>query len=110
MNYRRGLQRLYVVLVICWIAVVWLTILPGRGQPWQAKIFQTAEGTGPHFMPPEEFLAHADFYAAQTAHEEARRKWTWALLLSVVPPLMFYFVLFYVAPWIHRGFSTRTQV
>jgi hypothetical protein len=114
MRYRRGFQRIYAVLVVCWIAVVALTVLSGHWQPWKASFFQpvgTDQSKAREFtVSPEEFLAHADFYVAQAARRETTRKWTWALLLSIIPPLVLYFALFYVAPWIYSGFSPAPHI
>jgi hypothetical protein len=36
--------------------------------------------------------------------EDMRRRWLWSAISGIVPPLIIYGVLFYVAPWVYRGF------
>lgn len=37
--------------------------------------------------------------------EQRNRQLQWAFWLSIPPPLLGYFLLFIVAPWVHRGFK-----
>ena len=39
----------------------------------------------------------------------SHKRWIWAAALSTIPPPVLYLLLFFVAPWIYRGFRP-TQV
>ncbi len=41
--------------------------------------------------------------------ELAKQRWEWAVGLSLFVPLAAYLILFYVVPWVFRGFSPGTQ-
>lgn len=109
MNYRRGLLRVFGVLASAWVVLVLLGALSGRWEPWRS--FEQSEERVP-LISPEEFLKesaapHADIFDQVSAAERkaAHRRWMWASGTSIAPPLFLYSMLFYVLPWIYRGFK-----
>src|ERR1035437_4538673 len=109
MNYRRGLQRVYVVLTVAWIAVVFFTIITDRWEPWShlkplpagwsfapAQTYEFAPSELRPIINPEEYLAH----------ERARERWEWAVGLTLIVPTALYLPLFHIYRWIYRGFRT----
>jgi hypothetical protein len=142
MNYRRGLQRFYVVLVICWIAFVVVATQSGRWRPWpympraswevpphdpavpapqgkweiesetpivpptSASKPRPTKSDGPDFVSPEKFLHDA---ALQEERHRSIIRWSWVTGLAIVPSALGYVLLFYVAPWIYRGFRPGTH-
>jgi hypothetical protein len=141
MNYRRGFQRLYVVLAVVWIAGAPFSVLYGRWEPW--LIFQRTElyasevrianvdhssPTGWSFAnesprqnsssvipaPPLPLgvklarLRVVDWPA--TERMRAHQRWIWAGSLLALPPLFGYLILFFVIPWVYRGFKPGAQI
>jgi len=111
MNYRRGLQRVYAALTVVWIAGVLFAVLMGRWEPWHR--FEPQNGWSfvneTPTVSPEDFLNGktarlSDIDDAATQRMIMHQRWAWASGISTVPPLVLYFLLFYVAPWIYRGF------
>jgi len=119
MNYRRGLQRLYVLMVLCWIAFVLLATQSGRWKPWPAAYNSewdiesmtpiasssavSEKPTDPKWtVTPEQYLRR---YARQQNQRSYIVRWSWVAGLSIIPPLLTYFLLFYITPWIYRGFA-----
>jgi hypothetical protein len=114
MNYRRGLQRVYLLIAVVWIAGVSFALLSYRWQPWRATLplwaaqnetLQTSRSdASPFKVTPEAFL-----------HEKATklihgRIWMWDAALSLIAPLVLYGVLFGALPWAHRGFRPGAQI
>jgi hypothetical protein len=86
MNYRSGLQRLYVVFCVVWIVGALFAVQYGDWHP--DKFFNGGwETVG--IAPAEEFRLH----------------WPSIVIVSCVPPIVAYIVLFHIAPWIMRGFK-----
>jgi len=86
MNYRRGLQRIYVAVVVCWIAYIALL----AGPLWA-------------------FIQKRDWpYLAPSQVQLLRLVWFGAVL--ILPPAFGYAVIFVVIPWIFRGFKPGTQI
>ena len=107
MNYRRGLQRLYAVLTVAWIALVLFTVLPGRWRPWLA-FSQWQSELHPYTQGGTGSLEDIDLPA--TARLEIHTRRLWAVGLSIGPPLIAYLLLFYVAPWLYHGFRSGTHI
>lgn len=138
MNYQRGFQRLYVLLVICWIAFVVLATQSGRWRPWPympraSWELQTsaipprgqweiesetpivppvmtpipAKTNDPKFVSPEKFLRDA---ALQEERHRNIVKWSLVAGAAVAPSALGYALLFYVAPWVYRGFKPGAQI
>ena len=140
MNYRRGLQRLYAVLAVVWIAGAPFAVLSGSWEPWlkfQGAELYTAEDrtanvdhsspTGwsianespkqrPSVIPAPPLpigvkmarLRVVDW--AATERMRAYQRWIWAGGLLALPPIFGYLILFYVIPWVYRGFKPGTQI
>jgi hypothetical protein len=121
MNYRRGFQRVYALLVVLWIAFVLLATQSGKWRPWPympraqweidaekavipPPLPRSAANTNePVFnVSPEQFLRDA-------AHQEERHRaiirWSWVIGFALLPPIFGYLLLFYVTPWIYQGFT-----
>ena len=137
MNYRRGFQRFYAVVACAWIASISFAILSGSWRPWYSPIFNhgwsstedvppvtvvkseplpagtgtiaslspsTGDKASPFIVSPEEFLRQ------ETAHQHKIRMWSRMTVLALSPPLIGYLVLFFIVPWVYRGFSPKTQI
>jgi hypothetical protein len=132
MNYRRGLQRIYAVLTVAWIAGA-LFVLPaerlnfrsieqppevaafirdfGEASLWKAPLgYERYKPINlPDVLPAEFFQRRDAAVAAQERAEQsgprfraAKALWLFGVLL--LPPLLGYALLFGVIPWIYRGF------
>jgi hypothetical protein len=105
MNYRRGFQRVYAALTVVWITVIMFVVLADFWQPWYSPIFNggwsSTEDQSPLAVVRSEPLPAQTWTVAQQV-----RRWTWATGLSMVPPLLGYLILFYLLPWIYRGFRS----
>lgn len=109
MNYRRGLQRAYMVLTVAWIAGVMSTVLTGHWEPWHR--FEQQNGwsvvSETPIVSPEQFFGKArlsDIDEAETQRMMLHQRIGWAFGVSVIPTLAVYLTLFLVAPWVYRGF------
>ena len=91
MNYRRGFRRLYLVLTVAWIVwVFWFT------HPEDWRLFWPFPSTGiPSGTPRWEIIV---------------AEWSPALLPPLFGFILLYPVLFYVVPWISRGFRPGTRI
>jgi hypothetical protein len=115
MNFRRGFQRAYVALTVIWIASV---IFTGRWEPWlrlQQIEFLPLElvkesSASTSLTAPPITARFEDIDEAATSRMQTRQRWMWALGISVIPPLAIYLTLFYVLPWIYRGFRAAQQI
>jgi len=106
MNYRRGLQRLYLALTVVWIAAVVLTVLPGRWRPWLALNIWEMD-LRPDAPTLTASLADIDEVATAALEVHTRRVWT--IGLSLIPPILVYLFVFYIAPWLYRGFRPKAH-
>jgi hypothetical protein len=106
MNYRRGFQRVYAVLTVVWIAIVLFTVISGRWEPWLRLHFHQGMASLEDIVPDQ---SNNQFDQATVWREGARQRWVWALGLSLIPPVVLYLLLFYVALWIYRGFRPGTH-
>ena len=101
MDYRRGLQRVYAVLALVWLAATSWVIISGRAKPWtiledKSPPTYTADPSELRELTNDEILA---------SHEaDVRRRWVWSGWLGVGVPVAGYILLFLVAPWIYSGF------
>jgi hypothetical protein len=109
MNYRRGFQRLYLVLSVAWMVVACLAYR-WSNQPrsdagdrfTRNAASQSLSGGGG-----DEF----DQYLVKTApppNSEAPngiRRYAKGVSIAFIPPLFGYLILFQVVPWIWRGFK-----
>lgn len=84
-NYRRGLQRVYSVLVVVWIAVALTLVIAERSQ---TDIFDVAA-------------------SGRSTTDLQIRYWSQGLAAVFLPPVFGYFALFVVIPWIARGFRNE---
>ena len=118
MNYRRGLQRVYVVLTAIWMACVLFTVLTGRWEPWRKATTDFTppppdswQGPAP-VISPEEFLKKKtarleDVDEAATRQLMMRQRFGCAFAIAIAPPLFAYLALFFVVPWVYRGFRSN---
>ena len=119
MNYRRGLQRVYAVLTAIWMACVLFTVLTGRWEPWQHLQADWTppppgswQGPAP-IISPEEFLKKntarlSDIDEAATQRMLMHQRFGWAFGVSTIPPLAAYLILFFIVPWVYRGFKQKS--
>jgi hypothetical protein len=137
MNYRRGFQRVYAVLTLAWIAVVAAGSLHDhfaqRSDPY-AKYggsfvppplssreaipsFEEFKKTLPSVPPPPRAPGAAIDYGAHSVaplespgSESPLRYWAVRSGVALLPPGVIYLFLFYVIPWIYRGFRPAKQI
>jgi hypothetical protein len=96
-NYRRGLQRVYVTASVVWVLVG--LALSIRDRPLATDMSPRSPDI------PEIFNR-----VARDMEREARtRYWLLHAAIIAVPPPSGYFALFCVLPWIVRGFTDRTN-
>lgn len=101
MYYRRGFQRIYAVLTVVWVAGVLFAVLSGRWEPWYSPLLNGGWSSTEQLSP----IRPPDF--AKFMMEETRRRWLWATMLSITAPALGYGLLFYIGPWLYRGFRPR---
>jgi hypothetical protein len=94
MNYRRGFQRLYVVLAVLWIVIACFAY---RWTPLEADWFTRN-------APKSEGDPYAKYGGAVTLSEDSRMRYAKGISIAIVPPTFGYLVLFQVVPWVWRGF------
>ena len=119
MNYRRGLQRLYVLIVVCWTAFVLFATQSGRWKPWPAaynpgwdveSITPIASSSGVSDKSSDQkWAVTPEQYLRDVARQENRRRavvrWSWIAGYALAPINLGHFLLFFVTPWIYRGFA-----
>jgi hypothetical protein len=112
-NYRRGFQRVYAILTVVWVVLLLVTLPVSRLKFWQPEKWETLSDHAAKSADPWEQAA-ADYRRAaeHTAQESEskRNKLLWIANVVVLPPLIGYVALFYVVPWIYRGFRPGTQI
>ena len=119
MNYRRGSQRLYVVMTGAWIGLLLLALPSYRVRFWVAPIDYGKYGvvttpTGDWFKdnaPKSIVTQNPDSFEPDppTISDSRVGKALWLLVVTLGPPAMGYIVVFVVVPWIFRGFR-GTQI
>jgi hypothetical protein len=108
MNYRRGLQRLYAVLASAWFLLVLFMVAADRWLwvPWH--VFPaTGEGLAKEYRVSVSQVAPVELSPAEVtlkAKLSFSRKAESVGLLSLPFPVLGYVVLFWVGPWVYRGF------
>ena len=124
MNYRRGLQRIYAVLAIMWVATL-LYVLPSeRLKFWQrtsgslAPVYEGPNASGvanvieiPASSRDERqykfTMTDGKIYVVTTEDAIAERpigKFAWLVAWLFAPLICTYGLLFIVFPWVFRGF------
>jgi hypothetical protein len=126
LNYKRGLQRVYVVASVIWI-VVWLALAiryrpvpdifdaaeaaaPTGPQSFSEFVAGKPEASPPAARTPKSFTPDtlpADFFDAVAAanHTTVRRDyWISRGALIALPPVACYLAFFVTVPWVARGF------
>lgn len=114
MNYRRGLQRAYFVLVAAWIALVVFMVLSDRWicEPWWRVLPNTYDslaeqaGAGPNSTSQPLINGYLKFLEGINDHFAAKKA-IWIAALSLPMPIVGYLLLFGAVPWIYRGFGPR---
>jgi hypothetical protein len=106
MNYRRGLQRVYAVLTVVWIAAVLFVIPPDRLRVWSGELESIddfmAFGRDHPIRNTLFFILVNNF---PNPHYDSRlEKCAWLATTLFLPPILGYLLIFYVGPWIYRGF------
>lgn len=97
MNYRRGLQRVYVTASVVWVVI--MLALSVKDRPPAPDMSPSSPDTFEIFN-----------RAAREMEREARvRYWLLRAAIIAVPPAGGYFGLFGALPWIVRGFTDRTD-
>jgi hypothetical protein len=108
MNFRRGLQRLYIVLALVWAVWAFDAVISGR---WIQRLWLDIH-LG--LLPPGTTVITSSSggswdVARLTPDLHYFSNWAWAIGLSILPPLLLYLLCFYVGPWVYRGFSPKPQ-
>ena len=83
-NYRRGLQRVCIALVVIWDSLAAFILFTGLWQPWN----NTVLNRGWSLIDPE-FL---------TPGEVWQQHWRWVMIFLIVAPTLGYGLLFLVGP------------
>jgi hypothetical protein len=109
MNYRRGLQRVYAIVTVAWIAVVFIGVFSGRWEPWVD--WSNWANRGWYFVSevPTFTASIDDIDVPGTERLRVHLRWGWSIGLASLPPLALYFILFFAIPWAYRGFRPATQ-
>jgi len=136
MNYRRGFRRLYIVLSLAWIVGVVLVMpWPSRHGIYDLDSAHKAGYSDTNIVQYLRSARGLDTEQSQALEELLRRRARGELspkedtrlkalikqpsqatrLLIIaswtfVPPIAAYLILFYVVPWICRGFRPATQI
>jgi hypothetical protein len=123
MNYRRGFQRLYLVLAIAWIAAIPFAVLSGRWEPYSAQgssvpaapVYDDgktvlAQLTDEQLQVYKELLLKKQAQALLEKNRLVRAQWLWTIGLSLLPPFLMYGLLFCIGPWVCRGFRPGAQI
>ncbi len=112
MNWLRGFRRLYFLLAAVWITGSLLYVAAGRKQPWRNNLPQWVKEN--ETLRPSDWqkpgLTPEQFLHNEALTEIAKRKLIWTLGLALAPPVMTYVLVFYVVPWVFRGFRPSTQI
>lgn len=107
MNYRRGFQRVYAVLTVVWAAAMLFAVLSDVWQPWYSPILNGGWSSTEDQLR----IVRSEPLPGQTLDSAQQvRRWLWAAGLSTLPPLLGYLILFYLVPWVYRGFRLGTQI
>jgi hypothetical protein len=120
MNYRRGFQRLFLVCVILWIGSVLSISLMNRPQPINDIELHLENGTVLHFPLGTDPAVMDSVIKRQSPPNgvtlvdspirSSLRYWERRWGIAFLPPALFYFFLFLVAPWISQGFRSATHI
>ena len=124
MNYWRGFQRLYVVLATAWIAAIPFAVLSGRWEPYSAQDSSVPAVTPVHddgktvltqltdeqLQVYKELLLKKQAQALLEKNRLVRAQWLWTIGLSLLPPFLLYGLLFYIGPWVYRGFRPGRHI
>lgn len=108
---RLGFQRLYAVLALVWIGIAAFTVLSGKWEPWlrfRTDWHVVASEYGGTVSPTPPSGAEPVSVRFEDL-EPIPSRWPWAVGASIIPPLLGYVLLFYVVPWVYRGFRPGTQ-
>jgi hypothetical protein len=116
MSYRKGLQRVYFVLTVMWVTIIFVAVFLGQWKPWNyiqsGDPYAEFGGWQVVSETPAPGLSELQrgIIEAQISHDAQVRNWSWSLCLAILPPLGLYFFVFYVATWVYRGFRPATQI
>ena len=130
MNYRRGLRRAYAVLTATWVAVLLFTLPSDRLKFWSAppqnvKVTNRF-GDEPIPPPPPSGVRFQEEQHSDSFQEAARSGdwniWTrdgepatrvqkvlWLAGVLFIPPVFGYIAIFFMIPWVYRGFRPSEQ-
>lgn len=134
MNYRRGLQRFYLVLTLAWVIVLSVALPADRLNFWSASQRQNpatlpadwfeankpesgqrakdydalAKKYGRTVEPPSDSFVPDVAAPLSTPSRASRALWLARVLL--LPPAFGYVTVFLVIPWVYRGFRSGTQI
>lgn len=86
-NYRRGLQRVYIVVSALWAVAIIVAVFEG----WH----------------PEAMVNGGWYIFGQPPTEVLRWNWRIVTAMCLLPPIIGYILLFHVGRWIYRGFSAK---
>jgi hypothetical protein len=125
LNYRRGFHRAYSVLTVAWVGLVLAVSVRDR------PLAVSATSVGPAAtLPPQPSVdvtrvhkdgakANSNWFAANNLLEvnptplmleasvSPMRYWSTRAGIAGVPPAFIYLLLFYVIPWVYRGFRDK---
>ena len=130
MNYRRGLQRLYVVCSLVWVSFMVVVSVRDRPKPidyvavakkYGATVITEPPETLPadfkdwdkpgQIKPPPGFILDEKPQNSLVADVKTSPLEYWGIRagITVAPPIGGYLLLFSVIPWVYRGFKSGTH-
>jgi hypothetical protein len=109
MNYRRGFQRIYGVLVITWIVALLYLMPAERVNVWrQVAVVRQGNLMANVPPPPKGYEKYVDVSVDTPTHvgQETSRsqKALWLAGVLFAPPVLGYVAGFLMVPWVYRGF------
>jgi hypothetical protein len=107
LDYRRGLQRLYVVLAVAWFLLVLFQVASDHWvrEPWRITPSTWSEMAKRYGAVEAAPGTKADFAVTVSP----LRKATWIIWLSLPIPVVGYVLLFEVSRWVYHGFRSSVR-
>jgi hypothetical protein len=113
MEYGRGLQRIYAVLTVAWIATILAVVPSYRLKFWSIQIPQgvlTVQLYDPVKHALNSFQFYILFHILPNPSLNSRfQKFAWLVNILILLPAIGYSMLFYFVPWIYRGLRPASQ-
>ena len=127
LNYRRGLQRLYIVVSVSWMAVILVLAVRDRPIPdfWDAVAAAAPIEPAPAVQIPKSFSPGQPTKSTRDIFDVVagtpttvpksegdhtiRNYWISRGALMALPPLVCYLVFFVTVPWVAKGFKKESD-